>query len=649
MTKHPSKLWLALLFSLQAAAHGAPVIELAPGEPTSITATPWQYVSFTVHVSGGDPGDPWLYVQPLNVGSLEDYAIEGDGSTTFTWRVMPGQLASGIIRLQVTDALNESDILEVPVSFANATAPQWWTTQSVLTGGTARDFAMANQGQLKSVTKAAYDALKAAYPDLDTATSAGEELATFVNGFSTTQNNYVPVAHGQAKNAANLVYRALDAVTEKGYLGVPWSDDWNDDQHNAPANIGQIKTLFSFPLPAAGLFNELPEVELTSPTGGTPYDDEDTITISANASDSDGTITSVAFYANGTLLSTDAISPYSFAWSDMDAGDYVIKAVATDNRGATRLASMSLTVDPFVDTLPSVAITSITDAMTNSGKAAFISPAAAVITATASDADGPIQKVEFYVGSTLLGEDAVSPYTWTMNPTLAPGTYTVKAVAYGESFGHPPGTQEATSNFTVTQRPNSQPSWIDLQEGVIDFTGTTYSGTFDTYISNDTAVTRDTNYGSSNVIITDDGPARAFLIKWDLSKLANIPVTGAEALFRVNSPSGKVYGVFPVLRAWDENTVTWNSPWATAGAANTTTDRGATEIDWVSGGDIDNGLAKIFYDGALMRSWRDNPSTNYGVIVQNYVGFPHNRLEVHSSEASTASNRPILRVYYRYP
>ena len=44
-----------------------------------------------------------------------------------------------------------------------------------------------------------------------------------------------------------------------------------------------------------------------------------------------------------------------------------------------------------------------------------------------------------------------------------------------------------------------------------------------------------------------------------------------------------------------------------------------------------------------------NPATNHGVIIQNYVLFPANRLEVHSSESTSASDRPILRIFYRYP
>ena len=45
--------------------------------------------------------------------------------------------------------------------------------------------------------------------------------------------------------------------------------------------------------------------------------------------------------------------------------------------------------------------------------AVFAAPATITLTATASDADGSIAKVEFYQGSTLLGQDLTAPYSYT--------------------------------------------------------------------------------------------------------------------------------------------------------------------------------------------------------------------------------------------
>ena len=72
---------------------------------------------------------------------------------------------------------------------------------------------------------------------------------------------------------------------------------------------------------------------------------------------------------------------------------------------------------------PTVAITS-----PQSG-ATFTAPASITINATASDSDGSIARVEFYNGSTLLGSDTSSPYsfTWTNVPA---GNYSLTARAF---------------------------------------------------------------------------------------------------------------------------------------------------------------------------------------------------------------------------
>lgn len=55
-------------------------------------------------------------------------------------------------------------------------------------------------------------------------------------------------------------------------------------------------------------------------------------------------------------------------------------------------------------------------------------PANVVLTATATDSDGTIAKVEFFNGATKLGEVAASPYQYTWNG-VAPGSYSLMAVA----------------------------------------------------------------------------------------------------------------------------------------------------------------------------------------------------------------------------
>jgi PKD repeat protein len=94
--------------------------------------------------------------------------------------------------------------------------------------------------------------------------------------------------------------------------------------------------------------NAAPTVSLTAPANGAGFQAPATVTITANASDPDGTVTQVAFYAGSTLLSTDTASPWSYTWSGVPAGGYSLTARATDDGGATTTsAPVAITVtDP---------------------------------------------------------------------------------------------------------------------------------------------------------------------------------------------------------------------------------------------------------------------------------------------------------------
>jgi hypothetical protein len=91
--------------------------------------------------------------------------------------------------------------------------------------------------------------------------------------------------------------------------------------------------------------NNPPTVSLTSPASGSSYVEPATISLAANAADSDGSIAKVEFYA-GTLKIGEALSaPYTLSWSGVTAGSYTLTAVATDNLGAkTTSAAVGVTV-----------------------------------------------------------------------------------------------------------------------------------------------------------------------------------------------------------------------------------------------------------------------------------------------------------------
>jgi len=100
--------------------------------------------------------------------------------------------------------------------------------------------------------------------------------------------------------------------------------------------------------------NTPPSVGLTAPGVGATYTAPATVTLTASASDGDGTIARVDFYAGATLIGTDTTSPYSVTWSSAPAGSYSLTAVATDNGNAsTTSAPVSITINGASSGLPS--------------------------------------------------------------------------------------------------------------------------------------------------------------------------------------------------------------------------------------------------------------------------------------------------------
>jgi hypothetical protein len=81
--------------------------------------------------------------------------------------------------------------------------------------------------------------------------------------------------------------------------------------------------------------NLAPVVVLTAPATGSTYSSPATISLSATATDLDGTVALVEFYANGALIGSDAASPYQFTWTNAPAGSYSLTAVARDDDAAT--------------------------------------------------------------------------------------------------------------------------------------------------------------------------------------------------------------------------------------------------------------------------------------------------------------------------
>lgn len=177
--------------------------------------------------------------------------------------------------------------------------------------------------------------------------------------------------------------------------------------------------------------NTPPSISITGPAAGAIFTAPATVTITANATDSNGTVTQVEFFVDGASVGVDTSSPYSVTANNVAAGPHSLTATATDNAGAkTTSGAINITVTA-PNNPPSVSV--ISPAV----GAILQAPASITLEATAADTDGSVSQVAFYrvilmggpaVTRELLGTAAASPYRISLNNVQA-GFYHLLAEA----------------------------------------------------------------------------------------------------------------------------------------------------------------------------------------------------------------------------
>jgi bacillolysin len=168
--------------------------------------------------------------------------------------------------------------------------------------------------------------------------------------------------------------------------------------------------------------NSLPSVALAISADQVPV--QGSVTLTATATDGDGTISRVEFYDGSTRLAQVNAAPYTFTWKNVPAGNHLLIARAVDNVGGSKDSSPRfLTVSSGGGTgnkPPTVNLQLSSDHITL--------PASVTLTATTSDLDGQVARVLFYDSATKLGEATAPPFTlvW-QNPS--PGNHLLTAHA----------------------------------------------------------------------------------------------------------------------------------------------------------------------------------------------------------------------------
>jgi len=350
----------------------------------------------------------------------DDTWVEGTGAagSGVTWNTkpatgaviasVPGQLGGTTVEWDITNQvlaeLAGDKLLSLDIALKN------------INSGT-----YANSG---SITLASKEAVAANRPVLilEQNIAPAVTLSSPINGASFIAGSSInfTVSASDSDGSVSKVefYDGSNKIGESSIA--PYSFSWN----NAPAGTHAItakaidnRGLATNSTIANITVNATPTVIVTSPANGSVITQGSAIIITADASDTDGSVNKVEFFNGETKLGEATTAPYSFDWTNVASGSYVLTAKVTDNNDAVTTSEI---VNVTVNALPTVAITS------PSANASYNAPATITITADATDADGSVAKVEFFNGETKLGEATTAPYSfdWT---NVASGSYALTA------------------------------------------------------------------------------------------------------------------------------------------------------------------------------------------------------------------------------
>jgi Big-like domain-containing protein len=404
----------------------------------------------------------------------------------------------------------------------------------------------------------------------------------------------------------------------------------------------------------------LPTVSITSPANGATV--SGTITVTASASDTVGVV-GVKFFLDGVLAADDTSAPYSVPWNTTGVanGSHTLTAVARDAAGNTRTsAAVTVTVSnapPADTTPPTVSVTSPANGATVSGTITVTANASDNVGVAG------VQFFLDSLDNPLGAEDTSAPYQVSWNTTtVSDGQHVIAAVAR-DAAGNRTTSSTVTVTVSngggggTTRFEESSPAvsaspagaWVVRGAEVAAFSGGvagssdtagatvtfTFTGTAVSWIGlrcNICGIANVSIDGAAPTVVDTAGPAApgspglASASVFAVSGLAagshtlvitvtgNTSSTGAHVIVDAFDVTGT--GAASATRIEDTDPAvsyagTWvrlNDPRGTNGTGSesrTAGDRATlsftgTGVRWISFGNTNNGIARVFLDGALV-------------------------------------------------
>lgn len=293
------------------------------------------------------------------------------------------------------------------------------------------------------------------------------------------------------------------------------------------AKSSSVQATLSIPVVSAA-----PSVTLTSPLQNHVYVEGSLVSLSANASDSGGSVVSVTFEVRNQSTQTlvfshvDSSAPYGVSMPNIAAGAYVAIARALDNDGNTSDASVPFSANrkPTVSfVLPQAS--------------SFTAPANVTFEAAAADPDGSIARVDFELTNTATGviassSDSIPPYTHPASGLVA-GSYRMRAIAYDNQNGAEVAFRDITvSTNTLPTVSLLSPTQNQLitSPGVIELRATA--------TDNGAITSVEFRHGAGGATLIGNGVAaggNAYTFNW-----SGVPVGDYQVIARVRDNDGAV-------------------------------------------------------------------------------------------------------------
>ncbi len=252
------------------------------------------------------------------------------------------------------------------------------------------------------------------------------------NGTTFPWSSNILVATSASAHGTNVALVEFFADSNK--LGEdstsPYSFIWSNaavGAHQLSAKVTDARALTATSaVVTVTVTNVLPQVTISAPADGVVCPVGPNVVISASASANGTNVALVEFFTNGSKLGEDSVTPFNFVWSNAPSITHQISAKVTDARGLTATSAViTMTVS---NARPQVSLSTPTNGST------FTTPASISINAAATDSDGAVTKVEFFAGTTKLGEAGSNPYSITWS-NAGVGNYQLTAVATDDDGG----------------------------------------------------------------------------------------------------------------------------------------------------------------------------------------------------------------------